>query len=425
MLVPTANRARALQALLETCPTAGFEQVHVLTPAGLAALALRRSPVAPAWPVEPLGAGDRLAMLAERVDELSVRHHDFGGRPTLLLGSFVRRIDRLKAELIDAERYLAWATERERDGHPDAALELEFAQIYAWHERMLAEAGARDEGGLVIDALALARARGEGGAGYGFDHLLIDDAQELDLAAATLALELGVPSLTVAGDPDAALRRYRGAGAQRLERFRGSDTPVVLLRTSMRCTEPVWRAVRAVGSGDEHADDEPAAGREGSVEVWRCANERSQAQSIAVDIERLVSRERTAPGEIAVLVSEVDHEGQALAAALEERAIPCRLVGEAAFFQRAEIRDVLAWLRLAADPTDAAAVVRALARPPVELRSVDIARCTQIARRRKLDMVSAMAAATESPQVPGGPRPDPPVPEAVPGERLGAGLQPA
>ncbi len=61
---------------------------------------------------------------------------------------------------------------------------------------------------------------------------------------------------------------------------------------------------------------------------------------------------------------------------------------------------MLAWLRLLADPSDAGAVVRALARPPIELRSVDIARCTQIARRRKLDMVAALAAATESPQVP-------------------------
>ena len=80
--------------------------------------------------------------------------------------------------------------------------------------------------------------------------------------------------------------------------------------------------------------------------------------------------------------------------------MPHRVVGEAAFFQRAEIRDVLAWLRLLADPSDAAAVVRALARPPIDLRSVDIARCTQIARRRKLDMVAALAAAIESPQVP-------------------------
>ena len=120
VLVPTANRARALTARLETSLTAGFETLHVLTPAGLAALELRRSAVAPVWQVAPLSAGDRLAMLAERVDELSVRHHDFGGRPTLLLGSFVRRIDRLKAELVDAEQYLAWAQRRERDGDPDA-----------------------------------------------------------------------------------------------------------------------------------------------------------------------------------------------------------------------------------------------------------------------------------------------------------------
>ena len=100
---------------------------------------------------------------------------------------------------------------------------------------------------------------------------------------------------------------------------------------------------------------------------------------------------RSHPARVAVLVPEITHEGQAVSVALEERAIPHRLVGEAAFFQRAEIRDVLAWLRLLADPTDAGAVVRALARPPIELRSVDIARCTQIARRRKLDMVSALA----------------------------------
>ena len=61
---------------------------------------------------------------------------------------------------------------------------------------------------------------------------------------------------------------------------------------------------------------------------------------------------------------------------------------------------MLAWLRLLVDPSDAGAVVRALARPPVELRSIDLARCMQISRRRKLDMVTALVAATESPQLP-------------------------
>jgi RecB family exonuclease len=70
------------------------------------------------------------------------------------------------------------------------------------------------------------------------------------------------------------------------------------------------------------------------------------------------------------------------------------------FLERAEVRDVLAWMRLLIDPTDAAAVVRALARPPIELRQVDLARVIALARRRKLDLVSALAVATEAPQVP-------------------------
>jgi DNA helicase-2/ATP-dependent DNA helicase PcrA len=70
------------------------------------------------------------------------------------------------------------------------------------------------------------------------------------------------------------------------------------------------------------------------------------------------------------------------------------------FLKRPEVRDALAWMRLLIDPTDAAAVVRALARPPIELRQVDLARVIQVARRRKLDLVLGLAAATESPQVP-------------------------
>ena len=61
---------------------------------------------------------------------------------------------------------------------------------------------------------------------------------------------------------------------------------------------------------------------------------------------------------------------------------------------------MLAWMRLLVDQQDAAAVVRALARPPIELRQVDLARVIQVARRRKLDLVAGLTAASESPQVP-------------------------
>jgi DNA helicase-2/ATP-dependent DNA helicase PcrA len=398
LLVPTAARAEAARERLETALDTGYEELHVLTPSALATLVLARAGGEADLTVAALSAGDRLAMLVQRIDELSLHHHDFGGRPNALLAGFVRRIDRLKAELVTPEEYRRWA-DGLPDGSPQGELEREFASIYVAHEAMLVHTGARDAGDLVMDAISLARR--QPALARRFTHLLIDDAQELDLAPQALALEVGEPGLTVAGDPAAGLRRFRGAGAARMASFVGGGAATIELRGTRRCPERVWRASgAALGAGGVSAELGAPDGGGGEVELWRCANERSQAQAVAVDVERLITREGVAPGQIAVLVPEITHEGQAVSVALEERAIAHRLIGEAAFFQRAEIRDVLAWLRLLADPTDAPAVVRALARPPIELRSVDIARCTQIARRRKLDMVAALAAALESPQVP-------------------------
>jgi DNA helicase-2/ATP-dependent DNA helicase PcrA len=70
------------------------------------------------------------------------------------------------------------------------------------------------------------------------------------------------------------------------------------------------------------------------------------------------------------------------------------------FFERAAARDVLAWVRLLSDPSDSAAVVRALTRPPIGLRQVDVARVVRVARKAKLDIVAALAPAMESPQLP-------------------------
>jgi DNA helicase-2/ATP-dependent DNA helicase PcrA len=381
-------RAAALRARIEIDLEQGYEQLAIGSPIELASLILGADSLE-----SLLGAGDRLAMLLERIDELSLAHHDFGGSASALLGRFVRRIDRLKEESIGVEEFASWAA-----GLGDASegpSEREFAEVYRTHERMLAEACARDQGDLLRDALKLARSRPPR-----FEHALVDDGQELSFAAASLVEALAERDLTVAGDPQAALLRLRSAGAERMRSFAAAPgARVIELEQDLRCPERVRRAARAM------VRQQPAAGpgsstASGEVRFWRCANRRAQAQTVASDIERLVAREQVDPGAIVVLVPSIVDDGQAVAVALEERAVAHRLVGEAAFFQRAEIRDVLAWLRLLVDPGDAAAVVRALARPPIDLRSVDIARCTQIARRRKLDMVAALAAATESPQVP-------------------------
>ncbi len=412
LLLPSAARADAARAVLETELRDGYSELVIVTPTQLAAAVLRRSASRHDLLETTLSAGDRLAMLAERIDELPLQHHDIGGNAGALLGGFVRRIDRLKAELITATEFAAWAEQQE------SPREREFAAIFQTHDRMVRELGACDDGDLV--RLAIRLLEDHPSARQPFQHVLVDDAQELALGPALLARTLAAGALTAAGDPLAAVWRFRGAGASRLDWFETPGTQVARLLTSYRCAPEVRDAAFAAaglrfapahpppdGTSEGARSSGEVAGRSSGeaspaseVLFWRCENERSQAQAVAAEIERLVSREQVGPGRVAVIVGDIVRDGQTVAVALEERAVPHRVVGDAGFFQRAEVRDLLAWLRLLADPGDAPAVVRALARAPIELRSVDIARCTQIARRRKLDMVAALAAATESPQVP-------------------------
>jgi DNA helicase II / ATP-dependent DNA helicase PcrA len=392
-LTPSAARADASRARIEQRLEGGYDELFAITPVELAALVLNAAGPG-VDPLEPvLGPAERFAMLLEGIDRLSLERHDFGGSAHALLAGFIRRIDRLKAHLVGAEEYARWASrlaEAGSDGDGgDAAVEQEFAEVYRVHEQLLADAGARDAGDLIRDALKVLRNRD--GAARRFEHVLVDDAHDFDLASATLARAVAGSRLTVAADP------VLDAGGSPLQEFGGNDARVITLGLTLRVPRRVLRAAGAVVGGIGAV--EPAS-VEGEVAFWRCANERAQAQAVAADVERLIAGSGVSPGGIAVLVASVAREGQAVAVALEERAVPHRVVGDTAFFRRAEIRDVLAWLRLLADPTDAPAVVRALARPPVELRSVDIARCTQIARRRKLDMVAALEAAIEAPQVP-------------------------
>jgi len=367
--------------------------------------------------VELLGPGERLAMLLDRADELELHHHDFRGRPLALFAGFVRRIDQLKAELIDAEGFAAWAAQLEEG--PAAEREREFARVLGAHDASLEQLGVFDDGGVLAAAVALLRGDEQlrGRVAQRFPVVLADDWQDRSHAERELvaALELGGSELSAAGDDDQALAAVRGAGAANLLRFaeqrRGAC--VVSLSQSFRCPQRVLDAAHAVVAELPARIGKDLRGGAGTdVRFWRAANERAQAQRVAAELERLTAREAVAPECCAVLVRSLAQEGQAVAVALAERGVPCRIVGAEAFFDRAEVRDVLAWLRLLVDPRDAPAAVRALARPPIELPAADIARCVQIARRRRIDMVAALHAATESPQL---------APEAR--ERIGRFLQ--
>ena len=410
-LVAAPAAARRLRTLLEEAIDGAYEELAVHTVHDLCARILHDEALEAGLEpfVVPLGRADRLAMLLEHIDELPLREHDLGGSPAALMSRVVARIDRLKEDLVDAQHFTAWAEEVDRPR------EREFALLYAAHERLLAAADALDAGDLLLRALRLLRERPHVRARVGarHRHVLVDDLQDLSPAALMVVEELargtaggagGEGNICAFADDDQALPRGTGAAGHNTTAFRRShpDAPVVRLERSFRCPARVLAGAAAVIDGvpgRRPAAIESDATDPGEVRFWRCANERAQAQGVAAHVERLV-RSGTPPEEIAVLVRSVRGEGRAIGLALEERALPFRLLGVDAFFGAPEVRDLLAWLRLLADPSDAAAVVRALSRPPIELGSVDLARCVQIARRRRLDMVAALVAANESPQIP-------------------------
>ena len=389
-------------------------------------------------------AADRLAMLLDRLDDLSLRRHEIRGNPAGLLARLLRRIDTLKAERITPGRLRDWAEQREREAQgaaerERAQREREFADLYASHDRVLRDCGSLDAGDLVIELERLLGERADVRRALSerFPFLMVDELEDAGAAHRALveALVAEHGNLVCACDLGQSIRRPSLAARDPAPSFMDShpDADQVVLDRPLRfgpaiahARQPLcqrWPKVSPPGLGTKSRctrlnlpprrrpnppETEPKARlpaeysseASGGVRFWRCSGERAQAQAAAREIEHLLAAGEVRPEAVCVIVGSGWREARLVAAALEERRVPFRFAGDAALFQRPEVRDVLAWLRMLADPTDSAAVVRAVTRPPVELRSIDLARCTAIARRRKLDMISALEAALESPQLP-------------------------
>ncbi|MDX6662588.1 MAG: ATP-dependent helicase UvrD/PcrA [Solirubrobacterales bacterium] len=358
---------------------------------------------------EPVTAADRLAMLLERFEQLPLRHHEIRGNPAGVLAALIARIDSLKADGVTPDRAFERAAKMEERASDAAAhervlREREFAELFARHDEIVRRAGGLDAGDLVLELTHLLRDRADLTAAVGerFSHVMADEFEDASGAQRDLlaALVASHSNLLVTCDDD---QGRDGRGRANIDWFRAAgDVSEATLTRSFRSGRDLVDAAHAVVApleGRLEKQVRPAESDTG-VRFWRCHSRRAEAQATAREIERTLATEEIAAERIAVIVGSTQRQGGTIAAALEERGLPFRLGGSAAFLKRPEVRDTLAWLRVLADPGDAAAAVRALARPPVELRSVDIARCTTIARRRKLDMISALEAALESPQLP-------------------------
>jgi DNA helicase-2/ATP-dependent DNA helicase PcrA len=322
-----------------------------------------------------LGPAERLALLLDRVEELPLRNREIRGNPAGLLARLLEQIDEVKAG----------------SDPPDP----ELAELIAAHDHILAGRCSLDRGDvyLTLNKLLDERSDVRAAIAHRFEYLMVDELEDTTPAQRAILAALaednpnqlyamdrregeeGVSTWVLGFSPDEDASLAESAGRKRGRRAQ-VDTP----------SSP---SVATVELNSQFRDPE--------TKFWCCTNERAQAQAATREAEHLIAQ-GTAPEDICVLVED-QARGGPVAAAMEERGIPFHMSGPAALFQRPEVRDAIAWLRVLADPGDSAAAARAMTRPPIELRSADLARLTTIARRRKLDLVSACEAALESPQI--------------------------
>jgi DNA helicase-2/ATP-dependent DNA helicase PcrA len=347
ILVLSATRAGAggLRSRVEALLDRGYEQLWIGTWQELMERLLREHSTAAGLDpfFDVLGPAERLAVLLDRLDDLPLRNHTIRGNPTGLLARLLEQIDELKA-----------------GSDPP---EPELADFCAAHDRILAESGNLDRGDVYLTLNKLLHERADicTEIASRFTHVMVDEYEDTTPAQRAILSKLATEN------------------ANHLYTENTSSAGGVDPQPSRLVLKEVFR--------------------EPTVRRWRCTNERAQAQAVARETEHLLAG-GVSPGAIGVLVDDAARSGGVVAAAMEERGIPFHLAGPAALFQRPEVRDAIAWLRALADPEDSAAVARALTRPPVELRSADLARLTTISRRRKVDLVSGCEAALESPQIP-------------------------
>ncbi len=369
--------------------------------------------------VRVLSRPEVVIFLREHLFELGLDVYRPLGDPTRFLAALATLFSRCKDEDIAPADYAAHAdrvaTEAQRlasaaagdedvpDGAVEAATEAaarqaELARAYATYQRLLAENGCIDFGDQVALALRLVRtspAAREAIAGR-FRYILVDEFQDTNRAQAELiaALAESHRNVTVVGDDDQAIYAFRGAAVDNIldfgERYRGART--VVLRRNYRSLAPIldaaYRLVRfndpdrlevRAGVGKRlrpaRVDPHPAPVR---VEAFASGSE--EADWIAAEIGRRIGG-GAAPRDHAVLVRANQHADPILRA-LNVAGIPWRFSGSSGLYARPEVRLLLAFLRVVADPDSSVDLYALAASDVYGLGGEDLTAIVNMARRR-------------------------------------------
>ncbi|MCC6592740.1 MAG: UvrD-helicase domain-containing protein [Xanthomonadales bacterium] len=297
-------------------------------------------------------------------------------------------IGRAKSQGLSPEQACALAqTPREREA----------GELYGAYAQRLAAFNAVDFDDLialpvrVLDAQEDVRAKWQRKLRY----LLIDEYQDTnDAQYRLLRLLAGERGLfTAVGDDDQSIYAWRGANPENLEGL-GRDYPrlkVVKLEQNYRCAQRILRAANAVIGQNPHLHPKKlwSALPEGDrIRIVARGGDGDEAEFVAMEIVHRRLVDQLPPRDFAVLFRS-NHQARALELALRAQKLPYHLSGATSFFDRQEIKDVMAYLRLLANPEDDAAFVRAVATPRRDIGTATLEKLAQAARGRGLPLARA------------------------------------
>ncbi len=300
--------------------------------------------------------GDQLGLVKRIFAELGVDPKQFS--PRAVLGA----ISRAKNELRDAEEYARAA---------GSYFEEVVARVYRRYRDHLQAENAVDFDDLLIRTVDLFAGSPETLAKYQqrYQHVLVDEFQDTNVVQYVLVRELarGHNNLCVVGDPDQSIYRWRSADIRNILNFEQDfpDTKVVLLEQNYRSTGAILEAAQGVISA---ADGRPEKGlwteneRGLPVTLFEAQDDEGEAAYVVREIMSGL-RAGQRPGDYAVMYR-TNAQSRAIEEALVRSGIRYRLIGGTRFYDRREVKDLLAYLRLINNPRDSVSLARAINTPP-------------------------------------------------------------
>jgi DNA helicase II / ATP-dependent DNA helicase PcrA len=336
---------------------------------------------------------DQLAVMKQVLDTLNVDPRSFPPRAIL------DAISRAKNELIGQEEFADRVS-----SYGDEVV----SRAYRAYQSTLQSGIALDFDDLLIEALRLFRESPEAKEKYAgrYLHVMVDEFQDTNPVQYQLARELASEhgNICVVGDPDQSIYSWRAADARNVEYFRRDwpDAAVYLLEQNYRSTSAILKAADAViarnpGRTPRTLWTEREDGD--AIVTYEAYNDEEEGEFVAREVSRLTAAGRRY-SDVAVMYR-VNAQSRPIEEALVRHRIPYRLIGGVRFYQRREIKDLVAYLRLIHNRHDEASWNRVVNVPPRGIGAKTVERLHAWAGAYGLRIADACEAVSRGEHLPG------------------------